>query len=440
MIPVTNPVLFQDALGCLKAHKQTVGQGFKGRFIQIFLGLKFFQNSLPSMYAGSFITTEVLQALLDDLYAKSSRSPNQCVLSLFEGNYLARTGLVGPGNAGAQNTWRNNFNLQKGIGCYAPASDLASPTFLNQDRSQCRYLQTPVAGSLNGARCSLCPSGAGYRGESHRKWLRIDPGGSGYAVVDLQNTTNFEPYVAPSGNRIPVLPLIVALYHDADPGLVLGTRTNLQLADFMADFNLSQPEFSAYFDDTMQHPLNVRLTQSAGWPAGASPGIQLLSQPSIAPAPTRRTATRRPRARIIPITPVLTGTPAPPPAMNTGWEAEQFVAAALTADGWTAYVVSRQLLGYDIFAQKGSKKRYVEVKSSLGLCSPSLTNREWQQASFHSDSYVLAVVENFNPTGQNMIYWIPDPANRCIAIPQTTVLHSIPRSSWTAATVSIAAL
>ena len=362
MIPVGNPVLFQDALTCLKAHKQAVGQSFKGRFIQIFLGLKFFQNSLPSMYAGSFITTEVLQALLDDLYAKSSHPPNQCVLSLFEGNYLARTGLVGPGNAGAQNTWRNNFNLQKGIGCYAPPSDLASPTFLNQDRSQCRHLQAPVGGSLNGARCSLCPSGAGYRGESHRKWLRIDPGGSGYAVTDLQSTTNFEPYVAPSANRIPILPVIVALYHDADPGLVLGSRTIVQLADFMADFNFSQSEFSAYFEDSMQHPLNARLSQSSGWSPGSSLGLQLPSQP---PTSTRRTSTRGSRTSIIPTAPVLTGTPAPPPATNTGWEAEQFVAGALTAAGWMAYGVSRQLLGYDIFAQKGSKKRYLEVKSSL---------------------------------------------------------------------------
>jgi hypothetical protein len=392
------------------------------------------------MYAGSFITTEVLQALLDDLYAKVSRPPNHCVLSVFEGNYLARTGLVAPGNIGAQNTWRNNFNLQKGIGCYAPASDLSSATFLNQDRSQCRHLQSPTSGSLTGARCSLCTSGAGYRGESHRKWLRIDPGGSGYAVTDLQNAANFTPYIAPSSNRIPVLPLIVALYHDADPGLVLGTRTNVQLADFMADFNFSRLEFAAYFDDSPRNPLNARLTRSAGWTAGASLGLQLSSQPPTRPAPTRSTSTRRPRTRTIPTVPIFTGTPAPPPTANTGWEAEQFVAAALAADGWIIHVVSRQQLGYDIFAQKGGRKLYIEVKSSLGLCSPSLTAREWQQASFHSDCYVLAVVENFNPTGQNVVYWIPDPANRCVATPQTTISHSIPRSSWTIATVPITAL
>jgi hypothetical protein len=140
---------------------------------------------------------------------------------------------------------------------------------------------------------------------------------------------------------------------------------------------------------------------------------------------------------VIPAEPVLTGTPAPPPETNTGWDAEQFVLNTLVSEGWDVYSVSRQQLGYDLFIQRGRKKLYVEVKSSLGLCSPSLTAREWQQSKFHSTNYVLAVVENFNPTGLNMIYWIPDPANRCTATPQTTVSHNISRNSWARATVSI---
>ena len=208
MIPVTDAAAYAVALDCLRDHKRAAGAAFKGRFIQIFLGLKFFQNSLPSMYSGSFVTTEVLQSLLDDLYAKTSQPANASVLSLFEGNYLARTGLVAPGNRGAQNTWRNNLNLQKGIGCFAPPADLSSQTFLDQDRRECRYLDSPKPGSLAGARCSLCDSGAGYRGESHRKWLRIDTSGAGYAVTDLQNTANFAPYVALDGRRIPVMPLV----------------------------------------------------------------------------------------------------------------------------------------------------------------------------------------------------------------------------------------
>ena len=351
------------------------------------------------------------------------------------GNYLARTGLIGPANTTAQNTWRNNLNLQKGIGCYAPAADLSSPTFLNQDRSQCRYLQTITPESLAGARCTFCTSGAAYRSESHRKWLRIDPGGNGYAATDLQNTANFAPYVAPGGTRIPVLPLIVALYHDADPGLCIGTRPLVSLADFAADFNFSAQEISTYFDASETHPLNARLIRSAGWVVGSNVG-NLVTASSGGPLAT---STVTPATAILSAVnqPVLGGTPTPPPNTNNGWDAEQYVASALTAAGWTAHVVSRQQLGYDIFAQRGIQKRYIEVKSSLGLCSPSLTAREWQQASYHTNSYVLAIIENFNATAQNVVYWVRDPANRCSATRQTTISHGIARASWASAAIPL---
>ena len=60
MIPVTDGAAYAVALDCLRDHKRAAGAAFKGRFIQIFLGLKFFQNNLPSMYSGSLVTTEVL--------------------------------------------------------------------------------------------------------------------------------------------------------------------------------------------------------------------------------------------------------------------------------------------------------------------------------------------------------------------------------------------
>jgi hypothetical protein len=432
MVPVTSSVLYADAIDCLVAHKRSFGRSYRGRFVQIFIGLKFFQNSIPSMYSGAFASSEVLESQLDELFAKMSRPVADSVLMIFEGSYLARTGVTRPGKASSENTWRNNFNLQKGVGCRAPVADLSSPTFLAQPRSQCKYLVAPTLGSLVGARCSLNTSSAKYRGENHHKWLRIDASGGGYAVTDLQNLPNFASYVAPGGSRIPVLPLIVALYHDADPGLTIGNRPAVSLADFAADFNFSAQEISAYFDVSMSHPLNARLTNSAAWVAGSSLGSSTVVSHGGLPATS--IATPAPAAVG---QPMLGGTPTPPPSTNNGWDAEQYVASALTAAGWTAHVVSRQQLGYDIFAQRGTQKRYVEVKSSLGLCSPSLTAREWQQASYHANSYVLAILENFNPTVQNVVYWVRDPANQCSATPQTTISHGIARSSWAAAAIPL---
>lgn len=435
MIPVDNPSLFDEALLCLAEHKRLIGRGFKGRFIQVFLGLKYFQDSIPSMYSGSFIATEVLQALLDDLFAKASRPANSCVLSLFEGNYLARTGLIGPGNATPQNTWRNNLNLQKGIGCYAPVADLSSHTFLNQERLQCRYLQLGIQGTLQGSRCSICGTGAAYRSENHRKWLRIDPGGAGYAATDLQNASNFVPYVSPGGMQIPVLPLIVALYHDADPGLGIGARDMVNLDRFASDFNFSAQEILAYFDTSRSHPLNMRLTNSAAWNEGVDSGSSFITVPNGSLA--RDDSTSDPPIQSLISEPVLGGTPVPPPNTNNGWGAEQYVASALEEQGWIVYVVSRQQLGYDIFAQRGIHRRYIEVKSSVGPCSPALTAREWQQARYHSNVYILAIVENFNPARENVVHWVRDPANCCTSTPQSTVSHRISRSSWASAVISI---
>ncbi|WP_279362289.1 DUF3883 domain-containing protein [Xanthomonas sacchari] len=435
MIPVNNAQLFSEALNCLAAHKSQIGRNLRGRFIQIFLGMKFFQNSIPSMYSGGFISTELFQSLLDDLFAKVSQPANSCVLSMFEGSFLARTGLIGVGNKTAQNTWRNNLNLQKGVGCYAPVADLSSPTFLDQPRINCRHIKLIEKGNMAGGHCSLCISGATYRKESHRKWLRIDPAGNGYAVTDLLNRDNFLPYVAPGGARIPLFPLIVAIYHDADPGLSIGTRTTVSPADFAADFNFSSQEIASYFDISVAHPLNAQLARSKAWVRGSKLGASgsAAAQPVPVPVAPCHSASVLPQ-------PMLCGTQIPPPNTNSGWDAEQYVASALVAAGWSVHVVARQKLGYDIFAQRGAERRYVEVKSSLGLCTPCLTAREWQQANYHGASYVLAVVENFNSSAQNVIYWVRDPAHRCTSTSQATVSYSISRSSWTATVMPLSAV
>lgn len=137
MIDVRNPLLFEAAAEQLGAYRRSL-TNYKGRFVQTFLALKFYQNELPSMYSGQYVSSGVLQSLLDDLYAKASRDLEDCVFVLFSNSYLARTGIIGTGRTSPQNTWRNNFNLQKGVLCYAPVADLSSPTFLEQPRADCR--------------------------------------------------------------------------------------------------------------------------------------------------------------------------------------------------------------------------------------------------------------------------------------------------------------
>lgn len=426
-IPTNDPAIFALSLTQLNAYKTQVGQAHKGRFVQIFLGLKLFQNTIPSMFSGQFVSTEVLQTALDDLYAKQSRPANACVLMPFEGTFLARTGLIAPGNRTPQNTWRNNFNLQKGVGCYAPPVDLTSPTFLSQSRLDCRHLRPAVQGSLNGARCALSPTGASYRNEDHPKWLQIDPGGNGYAVVDLQNIPNFQGTVAPGGNRIPLLPLIAALYYDATPGLLANRPSGVDIADFMTDFSISAVEAQAYFDVGLTNPFNSAISAAIDVPRVITP----------APVPTLAQNRAPVIAQGTPRVPLLSATPVAPPAVNSGWPAEEFVREALNAHGWTTFSVSRQQLGYDLLGQKGHRTVYFEVKSSLGYCTPRLTEREWQQAVRLGRDYVMAIVENYNPTGANGVYWISNPA--AVLVPSVSLVRQfgISRNSWHAAAIPV---
>jgi hypothetical protein len=437
MVNVSSPKAFETSLGALAAFKkQAGGKNYKGRFVQIFLGLKFFQAEVPSMYSGGFVSSGILESMLDDLYQKSSKPLYGCVLSLFEKNFLPRTGVRAPDKAYAANNWRNNFNLQKGFGCFASVSELSSPTFLDESREHCQHLVPGPDGGIKGGRCALSSSEATYRSEQHRKWLRIDPGGNGYATLDLLNVKNFAPYVAPAGRRIPIVPLMVALYHDGQPGTVLGDRdqTSITLGDFCADFNFSSKEVDAYFELDTKHPLNEVLLKSfadigyVGPSSSTSPGFSEngikgkggAAEPSI-PEPK------------------LGGTAAPPPKLHSGWDAEQYVAAALEGAKWEAHDVSRQRLGYDILAKKGKRTVFVEVKSSLGLCSPCFTAREWHQAQTYKDRYILAVVENFDPSGKetNHVHWIKDPATVCSANSAVSTAYTIPRGQWVTSVIAL---
>jgi len=430
MVAVRDPDIYQDSLKCLKRHKDTVSRHYKGRFVQIFLGLKFYQSAIPSIHSGTYISTELLQSLLDDLYTKTSRPLNECVLSLFEANHLARTGIVPHGRVSGSNIWRNNFNLQKGVGCYAPAEELSSRTFLRQSRKDCRHL----LGDLGDGKCELCPTDARYRNEDHLKWLKIDPEGSGYSVVDLMNIENFTPYICPDNSKIPLLPLVIALYHDVSSQLFSNPRDDVRIEEFCLDFNFSESELRTYFDASPENALNAHIIKKASKLAFTKPHTKNTEFYEEAATPygsklgSQTAVTKKPVPN-----PVLTGTTTAPPQTHNGWEAEQFVLSALKDDKWEVYDVRRQQVGYDLLAKKKKRTIYVEVKSSVNLCSPTFTSREWEQAKNYKEDYIVAIIENFNSNGNNTIYWIPNPSIQCSASSRLTTNYSVARSSWTSA-------
>ncbi|MEA2786974.1 MAG: hypothetical protein QOF71_3078, partial [Candidatus Eremiobacteraeota bacterium] len=262
MIPVTDAALYTDALTQLSAYAASV-PNHKGRLTQVFLALKFYGAKIPGLAAEPGIPVGLLQDMVDRLYLKVSMPDARSVLSLFSGNYMPRTGVTPTRNGGPANNWRNNFDIQKGVGCYAGAAELSDPAFLEASRLDCPHLLPAKPGSLARAKCALHLEGE-YRREDHPKWLQIRPGGSRrvFAVVDLSNTSNFTRYIAPGGRRIPAVPLVAAMYFDADAGAVTAGRTEIDMADFQADFNMTAAEFAAYFDDDPANIYNDRLMRA----------------------------------------------------------------------------------------------------------------------------------------------------------------------------------
>lgn len=335
------------------------------------------------------------------------------------------------------NIWRNNFNIQKGYGCFGTAHDFDNSMFRNQSRTLCQHLQS-TTGELAGSTCALdAPTApARYRREDHPKVFRIDPATREHFVYNPQDTSYYAPIIlAPGGRKLPLAALIVCLYYDS---IISAGRIHVDISDFMNDFGFTASEANTYFNDDPAMPEHVaiaaafpamfswsRITPSLSAhpaPPAAMPG-QPASLPSI-PAPSPRRTRASPAAAIPTVSP-----PVLPPVGSHWWDAEQAVRQALVSDGWTVVDVSRFRAGYDLHAYKAGTVKHVEVKSSAGTCTPVLTENELLAARRLRSSYVLAIVENFNPSGPATILWVEDPAVLHMTARQSTV-YSVPKSVW----------
>jgi len=124
------------------------------------------------------------------------------------------------------------------------------------------------------------------------------------------------------------------------------------------------------------------------------------------------------------------------PKPNDGWNAEQFVKRDLEDRGFKVIDVSGGGFGCDLIAIKDERSLRIEVKSSIGPCSPTLTDSEWQTATRFGDDYILAILDNFEPEGggDESIHYLPNPTS--LDSPNkvrhySTTHHVIHRHTWT---------
>lgn len=430
MIPINSAVVYDKALELLEA---VGGNGFLGRAAQIFLACKHYGNQIPTVGSASGIDSRQLQQLLDTLYSKPNRSTPEKVVIIFDDDHKVPTGTTGGVLKSPSNIWRNNLNLQKGFICYASVQEMQTPSFVYASRKVCPHLQPAGTQTLAHSWCHIKGKPPEYRGEDNPKMFRKDPVTGEYTVHDPQDIAYYSGILRPaSGVKLPIAPLIVALYHD---GILAAGRSHVDVPDFLVDFGFSPKEAAAYFDDdpaSAAHQALALVAPGAAWtrfsvaPATAASTVTL---PGVPPVAVPKVATGK-KTKALPHHGSIGVTTSPPPPATSGWwNAQQAVRTTLEAANWLVVDVSGLKVGYDFKIIKAGHVKMVEVKSSVGICTATLTDLEYKQAVAGRRGFVLAIVENYDPALPATIQWVEDPA-RLQMTQRQVVQYTLPRSVW----------
>lgn len=430
MIPINSTAVYGKALEVLKSVS---GNGFRGRAAQIFLACKHYGNQIPIMGSTTGIDSRQLQQLLDDLYSKPNRGTPDKIAIIFDDDHKVPTGTTGGILTVASNIWRNNLNLQKGFVCYAPIQDMQTPGFVAASRKVCPHLRPAGTQTLAQSWCHIKGKPPVYRGEDNPKMFRKDPLSNEYTVHDPQDVNFYSGIMRPaSGVKLPIAALIIAIYQDS--ALAAG-RSHVDVSDFLTDFGFTPAEATAYFDDdpaSAAHQALALVAAGITWtristsPAATAPTVSL---PGIPPVPTPKSATGK-KAKILPHHSAIGVTTSPPPPATSGWwSAQQAVRTTLETAGWMVVDVSGLKVGYDFKIIKAGQVRMVEVKSSVGICTATLTDLEYKQALAGRRDFVMAIVEHYDPMLPATIQWVEDPA-RLQMTQRTVVQFTLPRSVW----------
>lgn len=400
MIPSDQPHVLEAGLGALAQFgRQT---SVRGRFVALYLGLRRMGTALAQLGSPSATPASDIERFLDEMFTKTHLAEPFVVLTApFGGStsptapYSSRSGVTAPGHRSPTNTWRNNFAIQKGIGCPAEADVVDDLLRDPAIRLACPHMAVSPDGQHV---CSI--ANTAYRGEKHSIWLRMTP--DGYQAVDVDVPSVYEAYLLPAGARIPVFALIAVLYSFAPPEMY-PVRESVGIPGFADDFHFSLDQIATIFDSDPDSSGNAAVLQAAQVEV-ARPATSTLT-PSTATPPPGQQPPRRRRVSSGELPPE-----ADPIEMNTGIGAERLVAEDLVGHGWqVAYRGNQRLLGYDLEAQRPGQTICVEVKSSVSFTSPELTESEWAAAQHHGEAYVLAVVD-FYGSDQRRIWYVRDPA------------------------------
>ncbi|MBI4635991.1 MAG: DUF3883 domain-containing protein [Candidatus Rokubacteria bacterium] len=416
MIPTNRQDVLDTALEILEDFGTSTG--VRGRFVALYLGLRRMGDQIAPLGAGASTAAGDIEEFLDGMYTKSNRAAPFVVLTApFGGStsptapYGVRSGVTAPGRRYPRNTWRNNFAIQKGIGCPAEAGTIQTLLDNPAGRLACPHMHEDPEGRHV---CTI--ANTNYRGEEHSIWLRMTA--DGYQRVNLDHPAVTRGYLNPSGRRVPIFPLIAVLYCLAPAG-VYPPRAVVGIPDFAADFHFTLDQVQDLFDCDPASPQNAALLVHIDAPAWAPPAAPA---PAAPPAPAAVPPVAPPpeiRAAPLPL-------PTPASQINTGIAAELAVAQDLINNGWEVAYRGNQPFGYDLEARRSDQVLRVEVKSSVSFTYPELRASEWEAAQRHGEECVLAVVD-FVGSERQSIWYVRNPAAAATPIERTEVVYRLLR-------------
>jgi hypothetical protein len=419
VIPRDHGRAFDAGLEALASFRQQTT--VRGRFVALYLGLRRMHDDLAPLGPTGSTPASDIERFLDDMFTKTHRAEPFVVLTApFGGSssptapYSSRSGATAPGHRYATNTWRNNFGIQKGVGC--PAEPQVVDELLHDPavRLACPHMrQDPEGGYV----CSI--EDTAYRGEEHSIWLRRT--GDGYQVVDLDLPNAYEPYLFPGAQSIPAFALIAVLYGFAPSG-VYPDRETIGIPDFADDFRFSLEQVAQIFDVDPESEGNAAVLQAAQLePDAPTSQVATATLPGLGFPSEPRSRPERPAGELPP--------EADPIEMNTGIGAERLVAQELVDNGWRVeYRGNQRSIGFDLEAQRPGQMLSVEVKSSVSFTEPELTQSEWIAAQALGESYVLAIVD-FYGGSQQQIWYVRDPAGAASTIQRSVSIFRVQRGS-----------
>lgn len=410
MISVDRPDVLDGALDILRVF--ALGNNVRGRFVSLYLGLRRMRvaegAALAELGSERVTVTSQIEQYLDRLYSKRHRPEPYVVLTApFGGStspeapYSPLSGTRVPPRTYPINTWRNNFGIQKGVGCPAEPDIISRLLDDPQRRLSCPHMALDTEGRHL---CSVRDTA--YRGEEHSIWLRHSD--NGYQAVDLDHPAVFQDYLLPNANSLPIFPLIGMLYCMALPD-VYPDRDQVGIPEFARDFGFTHDQVDSLFD--------------------CDPGSELNAAIAMRVEDTRAAVVRN--FAVVADDEAGDGQlPDEPPdaALNTGVGAEILVGRELQAAGWTvSYRANQAGLGYDLEATREQQTLRVEVKSSISFADLVLQESEWDAALAHGNDYVLAVVD-FYGTDERQVWYVRNPAANALPVERTSLTYRFVRA------------